>query len=324
MSRSLKQFLQREILAVTFSALCGIAATLACPPVYASPQTSSKNVSSAPSQQQLGKSFASPRDAAAALYAAAKSNDESALLVVLGPNAKEVINWSDNSKDRQDDSELFAQKYTQMHRLVKDPDGTGSLYVGAENWPLPIPLVERNGAWYFDVGAGKNEILYRRLGKNEMEAMQVCGALVDAEKDFYRAAHQYAQKFVSSGSAHDGLFWPVSNSTANSPIGPFLAHAGFNDTTEADRAPFHGYYYRILLRQGPDAPGGVRNYVVNSKMTGGFAILAFPVQYRSSGVMTFIVGQDGTVYEKDLGPMTDKLAEQIDQYNPDNTWKKSQ
>ena len=319
MARSKPHF-QRQVFVVTLLASGIFAVALACPPVGAQQQTSSKQA--APPQQ--GKSFTSPEDATAALYTAASKNDENALVVIFGPGARETIAWTDQSNDRQADSELFAQKYAQMHRLVKEPDGTVSLYVGAENWPLPIPLVEKNGAWYFDIDAGKNEILYRRIGRNELEAIEVCRALVDAEKDYYAAARQYAQKFISSGDAHDGLFWPVSNGAVNSPIGPVLAHASFSVSGDAERAPFHGYYYRILLRQGPDAPGGARNYVVNGKMTGGFAILAFPAQYGSSGVMTFIVGQDGAVYEKDLGPMTDKLAQQIDQYNPDSSWMKSQ
>ncbi len=244
--------------------------------------------------------------------------------MIFGPGAKEVISWSDDPEDRQSDYKVFAQKYDQMHRLVKEPDGTVSLYIGAENWPLPIPLVEKKGAWYFDIDTGKDEILYRRIGRNEMEAMEVSRALMDAEQDFYAGAHQYAQKFISSAGAHDGLYWTESNAGVSSPIGPFLAHAGFSASDGADRAPFHGYYYRILVRQGPEAPGGARNYVVDGKMADGFAVSAFPAQYGSSGVMTFIMGQDGTIYEKDLGPTTDKLAEQIDQYNPDSTWKKSQ
>lgn len=322
MWRSLKRFHRREVFAVKFLAFCLVAAAFASHPASRA-QTSREKTQSQPSQQQWGKSFASADDAAAALYTAAKNNDESALLVIFGPSGKEVIVWSDNPKDRQDDSELFAQKYDQMHRLVKEPDGTVSLYVGAENWPLPIPLVEKNGAWYFDIDAGKNEILYRRIGRNEMEAMEVCRALADSEKDYYAAARQYTQNFISAGSARRGLYMPVSNNTANSPIGPYLAHAGFDYSTDPDRKPYHGYYYRILSRQGPNAPGGARDYIVNGQMTGGFAILAFPAQYRSSGVMTFIMGQNGVVYEKDLGPMTDKLALEIDQYNPDITWKKS-
>ncbi len=313
-------FLRRKVFAVALSIFWVIAPTLNGVPAHA--QTSPKQPLSQRSRQHLGKSFASPEDASAALYAAAKSNDENALLGMFGPDAKGVITWSDNPDDRQSDSELFSQKYAQMHRLVKEPDGTECLYVGAENWPLPIPLVELNGAWYFDMAAGKNEIMYRRIGKNEMEAMEVCRSIADAEKDYYGMAHQYAGKFMSSQSAKDGLFWPVSSSTANSPIGPFLAHAGMEPVTDPDRAPFHGYFYRILLRQGPGAPGGARGYMVNGEMTGGFAILAFPAEYRSSGVMTFLMGRDGTIYEKDLGPRTENFAAQIEAFNPDAAWKK--
>jgi hypothetical protein len=322
MRRRLKQFHQQEAFAFKFLAYCVVATAFASHPASRA-QTSPKTTQSQPSQQQLGKSFASPEDASAALYIAASKNDENALATIFGPDSEGVVHWSDNPKDRQDDSELFALKYLRMRRFVKEPDGTVSLYVGAENWPFPIPLVEKSGAWYFDTDAGKKEILYRRIGKNEMEAMEVCRALADSEKDYYAAAHQYAQNFISAGSARGGLYWPVSNSTASSLIGPYLAHAGFDYSTDPDRKPYHGYYYRILVRQGPMAPGGARDYMINGQMTGGFAILAFPAQYRSSGVMTFILGQDGVMYEKDLGPMTDELALKIDQYNPDNTWKRS-
>jgi Protein of unknown function (DUF2950) len=324
MSRSVKRMFRRIVFAATFSAFLVIIAALASTPVGSRKQTSSKQATPPPVQEQQGKSFASPEDAAAMLHTAANTNDEDLLLVIFGPGAKEAINWSNDSADRQAEYRVFAQKYDQMHRLVKEPDGTVSLHIGAENWPLPTPLVENNGAWYFDIDAGKNEILYRRIGRNEVEAMEVSRALVDAEKDYYAGAHQYTQKFISTAGAHDGLYWPESNAAANSPIGPFLAHADFSASDDVNRMPFHGYYYRILVSQGPNAPGGARNYIVDGEMTGGFAILAFPAQYRSSGVMTFITGQDGAIYERDLGPTTEKLAQQIDQYNPDSTWKVSQ
>ncbi len=327
MNRGLKSFLRRDFSAVKISVACAAVTVLCCSPVSAWAQASPKEAAHPSAQSAhslLGKSFASPEEAAEALDAAATKNNENALVVIFGPDARDVVDWSQNPEDRQSDSQLFAQKYAQMHRLVKEPDGTYTLYVGAENWPLPVPLLEKNGAWYFDIGAGKREILYRRIGKNEMIAMDVCHSLQSAEQDYYGVAHRYAPKFMSSEKAHDGLFWPVSTSTEKSPIGPFLAHAGYSNSAGAGLAPFHGYYYRILLEQGPDAPGGARNYIVDGQMTGGFAILAFPVEYRSSGVMTFLMGQDGVIYQKDLGPMTEKLAEQIDRYNPDKTWKKAE
>lgn len=321
---TIERHLRRKVFALVIPVFLAIALALSCPLAYAGQPASPVRAVPQTQAQELGKAFASPDEAAAALYEAAKNNDEAALMAIFGPNARDVINWSSNPADRQSDRQLFAEKYAQMHRLIKEPDGTMTLYIGAENWPLPVPLVEKGGEWYFDIAAGKNEILYRRVGRNELEAMQVCETLVDAEKDFYGASHECAPKFISSGAAHDGLFWPVSASTANSPIGPFLAHAGYSNSADPDRAPFHGYFYRILLGQGPAAPGGARSYIANGRMTGGFAILAFPVEYASSGVMTFIVNQDGVIYEKNLGANTEKLAQRITQYDPDSTWKKTQ
>jgi len=251
-----------------------------------------------------GKSFPKPEDAAAALYAAAHRNDENELLIILGPDAKQIVEFTDDADERREQRERFAQKYQQMHRLVREPDDTVALYVGAENWPLPIPLVEYKGAWYFDAGLGEQEIQYRRIGRNEMEALQVCQALVDAEKEYHAIAHSFTAKFISSDGAHDGLYWKSAGNSAKSPIGPYLAHAAAGESGNANVQPFDGYFYRILL-QGTD----------------GFAVVAFPAEYRSSGVMTFFIQQDGTAYEKDLGAQTAALSKQIASSPPDSTWK---
>lgn len=256
--------------------------------------------------EEQGKSFATPDEAASALHAAARNNDETQLMVILGPGAKDLMAWTDDESQRQAERRDFVQKYDQMHRLVREPDGTMCLYVGAENWPLPIPLIERNGTWFFDTALGKQEVLFRRIGKNELEAIQVSHELVDAEKEYYAANHHYAQKFMSAGNAHDGLYW----TGANSPIGPMLAHAGYGDSPDPSRMPFHGYFYRILA--GPNGTG-----------SDGFAVLAFPAEYRSSGVMTFITDQNGVAYERDLGPMTDRLATKMNSSERGKTWKKS-
>ena len=258
-----------------------------------------------PTEQPKGKAFSKPEDAAAAIYAAAKRNDEAELLVILGPNAKEVVEWVDDPAERQKHGEMFAQKYEQMHRLVKEPDNTVALYVGSENWPLPIPLVQYHAAWYFDAELGWEEIRYRRIGHNEMAALEVCRTLVDAEKEYRAAIHQYTAKFISSGDSHDGLFWKSSDDATKSPIGPYLANAGVSGSDTSHAQPFHGYYYRILL-QGPDA----------------FAILAFPAEYRSSGVMTFLVSDDGTAYEKDLGEQSATVASQVSSSHLDNSWNR--
>jgi hypothetical protein len=247
------------------------------------------------------------------------------MLFILGPDSKDVIVWTDDPADRKAETDLFAEKYGQMHRLVKEPDNETTLYVGAENWPLPIPLVEKDGAWYFDSGMGKREILYRRIGENELETIDVLRAMVDAENEYYSEVadasgdHEYARKFNSEQGQRNGLYWPGSKEPDESPIGPYLAQASYNRT---DRKPLRGYYFRILTEQGKQAPGGARKYIVNGKMTGGFAFVAFPAEYRASGVKTFIVNQGGVVYEKDLGPMTAQLAKSMAIYNPDSTWTK--
>lgn len=318
MSRRARQFLKPEMSAVGLLAIGVIAMALACP---AGAQQAAQGASS-PAEQPKGKSFATPENAAASLYAAALRNDEAELLVILGPGAKEIIAWSDDPNERQAQRELFAQKYDQMHRLMKEPDDTVALYVGAENWPLPIPLVEYKGAWYFDTELGKQEIRYRRIGRNEVESLEVCHSLVDAEKEYYAGAHQYTDKFVSSDASHDGLYWKSSDAANKSPIGPYLAHAGVPNSNSDERQPFHGYYYRIVLPQGQAAAAGAGNNAVPATNTNAFMILAFPAEYRSSGVMTFLMDSDGNTYEKDLGQMTASLSGQTTSYNLDQTWKK--
>jgi hypothetical protein len=303
MSRgSTRNSVRRNKAAVVLSAITMIAIALACFPAWAR-QSASAGASS-PSEQPKAKAFSKPEDAAAAIYAAAKRNDEAELLVILGPDAKEIIQWSDDPAERREHRQMFAQKYEQMHRLMKEPDNTVALYVGSQNWPLPIPLVEYHGAWYFDAELGRQEIRYRRIGDNEMKAAEVCRTLVDAEKEYRATAHQYTAKFMSSNDSRDGLYWTSADDASRSPIGPYLAHAGVSGQDTSLSQPFHGYYYRILL-QGSDA----------------FAIIAFPAEYRSSGVMTFLVNQDGGTYEKDLGEQTAALANQISSSAADNTWK---
>jgi Protein of unknown function (DUF2950) len=292
------------------------------PAAHASP---SQTASSKRSRAQH-KTFPSAQEAADALYTAAKNHDESAMLVILGPDARDIVVWTDNSADRNAQDDQFAKKYEQMHRLVKEPDNETTLYVGAENWPLPIPIVERDGAWYFDCSLGRREILYRRIGENEMNTIYTLRGTVDAENQYYansagagaNAVEEYAQHFTCSQGQHDGLFSPASGGDEDSnAIGPYLAQASYD---RSDREPFHGYFFRILTAQGPHAHGGARNYIVNGKMTGGFAVVAFPAAYRSSGVKTFIVSQDGRIFAKDLGPRTTQLAAAMKNYDPDSTW----
>jgi len=281
-------------------------------------------------QQPGQQTFSSVEDAGRALFNAMQAPDDRALLGIFGPAGNDIVSSGDPIEDL-DARTGFEAKYEEMHRFVKEPNGTVTLVVGAENWPLPIPLANKNGAWYFDTQAAKDEILFRRIGKNELFAIQACSDLVDAEKQYYdRApygyANQYAQKLVSDSGKHDGLYWEETGDQFNSPIDPLIAYARQNRPADqvGQHVPFNGYFFRILTSQGPHAPGGAKNYIVNGKMTAGFAFVAYPVEYRSSGVMTFIVDKSGTIYEKDLGPNTTKLAQTMTVYDPDSSWHKAE
>src|SRR6202166_4956922 len=290
----------------------------------ASPQSTARK-SAGPQAGQ--ETFPSAAEASHALVKAIRTNDQAALLKVLGPDAKEIISSGDDAEDKQDRDE-FVQKFRRMHRLVIEPDGSTTLYIGAENWPTPIPLMHKGDAWYFDTQAGKQEILYRRVGKNELAAIQVCRELVDAEKEYDAQPHdgdknpQYAQKFFSDPGRHNGLYWETASGETTSPIGPLVASAaneGYNETDQQPQ-PFQGYYFRILKGQGAKAPGGSRTYIVDGKMTRGFAFVAYPAEYRSSGVMTFMVNQDGIIVQKDLGGETAKIVDELTEFNPNKTW----
>src|ERR1039457_4048817 len=275
-------------------------------------------------QQSGRKTFSSPEDASNALVTATQSNDEKAMLDILGPDGKQIVSSGDDAEDAQSRAN-FVEKYREMHRLVNEPDGTTTLYIGARNWPTPIPLVNKGNSWYFDTGAGKKEILYRRVGRNELSAIRVCQELVAAENEYHSTQHdEYAKRITSDNGQHNGLYWQAAAGEPQSPIGPLVASAvaeGYADGKSA-LTPYRGYYFRILSWQGPHGPGGAKSYIVNGKMSDGFAFVAFPAQYRSSGVMTFIVGSDAVIYEKDLGKETSVVAKQIKAYDPDATWHK--
>jgi Protein of unknown function (DUF2950) len=289
-----------------------------------------------PADRSLGpragqQTFSSAAEASTALVSALQSNDQQALAGILGSDAKDIISSGDETEDASDRAQ-FVEKYQQMHRLVTEPDGTTTLYIGAENWPTPIPLAHQANSWYFDTAAGKQEILYRRVGKNELAAIEVCRELVDAEMEYDAQPHdgdknpQYAQKIFSDPGKHNGLYWETASGETTSPIGPLVASAANDGHSEAigqQPQPFQGYYFRILKGQGAKAPGGSRTYVVDGKMTRGFAFVAYPAEYRSSGVMTFIVSQDGIVYEKDLGPRTAEIAKTLTRYDRDASWRKA-
>jgi hypothetical protein len=278
-------------------------------------------------QQPGQKTFSSSEEAGNSLVAAMQSKNEKALLELLGPDAKPIISSGDEIEDLHTRAD-FVQRYLEMHRLVNEPDGTTVLYIGARNWPTPIPLVHNAHGWYFDTEAGKREILYRRVGRNEMSAIRVCQELAAAEHEYHDAQHsRYAQAIFSDEGQHNGLYWKVGAGEPQSPIGPLVAHAvaqGYEPGRSGAPTPYRGYYFHILTMQGKHAPGGAKHYIVDGKMTEGFAFVAYPAEYRSSGVMTFIVGSDGLVYQRDIGKATDAISSSMKIYDPDSLWKKAE
>lgn len=275
------------------------------------------------------RTFASPAEAGAAFLDAAKSGDQAALLAVFGPDAKDVLFSGDAVKDKNN-LEDFVAAYGQMNRWREIKAGGDMLYVGADNYPFPIPLEQNQaGQWSFDTAAGKDEILARRIGRGELTAIAACTALADAQKQYFTQAHdgapakQYAQKFVSDEGKHNGLYWQAADGQAPSPLGglgDFAKALGYTNSGGKPQ-PFNGYLFQILTKQGASAKGGAKDFMVNGKMTGGFAVLAYPAQYRDSGIMTFIVGSDGVVYQKDLGDKTSDAATAIVEYDPGDGWK---
>lgn len=281
-------------------------------------------------QEPGQKAFNSATEATDAFAAAVGNHDEAAMLAILGPSGRDLISSGDPVADRNKQN-TFAAQYHVSHQYAAAGDGRTFLYIGTENWPTPIPLQKNGSQWYFDTKYGKQEILYRRIGSDELNVIRVCAAIADAQRDYYAvlhdgaSEHQYAQRFRSTAGTQDGLFWEVQAGVQpESPLGPLVAEAasqGYQPHTTGQPHPFHGYIYRILTSQGVDAPGGAKNYIVDGKMTGGFALVAYPVSYRNSGVMTFMVNQDGQIYQKDLGPNTDQIVSQMVAYNPDATWQ---
>lgn len=276
-------------------------------------------------------SFARPDQAVRALIEAAEAGSMTDLLKILGPAAKPLVSSGDAVADRQALAQ-FTALYAEANRITSQSAGRATLLIGKDEWPFPIPLVSAGGAWHFDTATGKEEILNRRIGNNELSAIEVCRAYVDAQREYASKDRnnngflEYAQKFASSPGKHDGLYWPATVDQEESPLGPLVVSAqaaGYGGkSANGARSPYFGYYYRILKAQGDDAPGGAYDYIANGQMIGGFALVAYPAQYDVSGVMTFIVNQDGVVYEKDLGPDTAKSAGQMIAFDPDKTWTK--
>ncbi len=267
------------------------------------------------------KTFASPAAAGTALLEAARSGDHNALLAIFGPDGKDVVSSGDPVKDKNT-MQRFIDAYSQMNRWTKTNAGDEILIIGADNFPFPIPLHQNaSGQWAFNTAAGKDEILARRVGDGELTAIGVLTEIANAQQEYFSKNHQFAQKFMSDEGQRNGLFWPVAEGQQPSPLGPLADVAkalGYSASNKPQ--PFNGYYYKMLAQQAGKAKGGAKDYINNGRMTGGFAVLAWPAVYQDSGVMTFMVGQDGVIYQKDLGKNTSEAAAAITAYDPGEGW----
>jgi hypothetical protein len=274
------------------------------------------------------KTFATPEEAVSALLKAAESDDLDELLAIFGTEAKDILSSGDPVDDRNN-RHVVVLAMKERWTLADTGADSRELVVGAEEWPFPIPLVREKGAWRFDTATGKEEILARRIGRNELAAIRVCLTYVVAQQEYAAQKHDgkpaglYARKVASEPGMQDGLYWETKPGEELSPLGALTAAAaaeGYAAGPKKQPTPFHGYYYRILTAQGPAADGGALNYIVNGDMTGGFALVAYPAEYANSGIMTFIVNQDGIVYESDLGEETYRLGAEVKEFNPDEAW----
>ena len=311
---SVLNFSLRRVAGVVLSALAMAAAVVALPASAAAPKQ---------------KTYATPEAASAALLAAARAGKSAGFLTVFGPEAKQL--GSGDAALGRIERERFIAAYNEKHDLRMDGDARATLVLGNNEWPFPVPLVKTGKVWRFDTAVGKEEIINRRIGRNELYAIQVLMAIVDAQRDYASldrdsdGIREYAPKLASATGKRDGLYWPAADGEPESPLGPLVAKA-VKEGTLAQRdkpAPYWGYYYRILTGQGEDAKGGAYSYVVDGKMIGGFAAVAFPAKYGVSGVMTFLVNHEGVVFEKDLGADTDAIATKMQHFNPGAGWKKS-
>lgn len=275
------------------------------------------------------QTFASPEAALDALAKAARGNDENALIAIFGSDAKDVVSSGDPVEDTNRRAG-FAKSYDEKHSVEREGDAKATLVLGADDFPFSIPIVKQGEHWYFDAAAGRDEILARRVGRNELDAIQVCLAYVDAQREYGSedrdgdGLFEYAQKLMSSAGKRDGLYWANQPGERQSPLGEFIGDArseGYSPK-QGRREPYHGYLYKMLTKQGPHADGGAYDYIVRGRMIGGFALLAYPAEYGVSGITTFVVNHDGAVFSKDLGPGTAKLAGSITRFDPDSTWKK--
>jgi hypothetical protein len=274
------------------------------------------------------KVFPSPESAGQAVFNAAKADDTNAVLAIFGPEAREYLLTDDPSQDKAA-LESFAQDYQQMHRWGGLEGDAAVLEIGSENYPFPFPLVKTaDGQWMFSADRAKKEMAAREIGDNELTVIDILNEMADAQTEYFSKPRdgkvkQYAQRFRSSEGKHDGLYWQVAEGEPESPLGPLAARAsaeGYQSGTKESPQPFHGYFFRILKEQGAHVEGGAKSYVVNGNMTKGFAFLAYPAEYRQSGVMTFMIGPDARVYQKDLGSDTVETAKGIKAFDPDDSW----
>ncbi len=311
--------------AVTLATLLAALVVVLCSAVAVHARPLSKpSAAAAPQTTQTG--FATPQEAAAALIKAAGDYDLPALTAMFGADGEDMVSTADPVQDKNN-AASFAERAQKKNSVVVDPKNPNqaTLLVGEEEWPLPVPLVKKGSKWYFDSKTGHDEIVYRRIGANELDAIQVCRGFVEAQEEYASEVHddsginQYAQRMISTDGKQDGLAWQKPDGSWGGPVSETIAKAiqeGY--TTRGE--PFHGYYFKVLNGQGPAAPNGELNYVINGVMIGGFALVAWPAEYKVTGVQTFIVSYSGIVYQKDLGPDTAKVAAAMERYNPDKTW----
>jgi len=318
------KILSSAALTVALIAVCGLA--------FAQTQTATKSAATPQTQSAAkapaagAKAFDTPQQAADALVQAAGDFNVQELLAILGPAGEDIVASRDTVQDKKH-AQDFAERARQKMSVQIDPKNPNraTVVVGPEDWPAPVPIVKRNGKWYFDTKAGRQEILYRRIGANELDAIQVCHGYVEAQREYSETIHddsgvnQYAQRIISTPGKQDGLYWRNADGTSGGPIGEAVAKA-LEEGYSSGKEGYHGYYFKILKGQGPAAPLGKLNYVIEGVMIGGFALVAVPVEYRITGVKTFIVSNDGIVYQKDLGPNSLEVVKKMEIYNPDSTW----
>jgi hypothetical protein len=282
-------------------------------------------------QEVKQKVFGTPEEAMKTLVEIVKAGDTKGMMVILGPEGEDIISSGDAVADKVV-MDRFVKAYQEKVDFVKEKEDRLSVIMGNDNWPFPIPMMKTAEGWKFDTKAGREEVLNRRVGRNELDAIRMCRGYVEAQREYASTDRerdgiiQYAQKFTSDPYRRNGLYWQAAEGEIPSPVGPFAARAASEGYRRAGEkpTPYHGYYYKILKGQGMNAPGGAYQYVINGHMVAGFALVAWPAEYGVSGVMTFVVNQNGIVYQKDLGPKTDGIAKAMTLYNPDRTWSRAQ